>query len=492
MSGPDNYELIQPSMPTIAIVGRPNVGKSALFNRIIGRRHAIVHESSGVTRDRVNAVTEWEGKRFMLVDTGGLGVLKGEKTTDMWNDLIRKQLQVALESADEVIMVVDAQTGLASMDEEVADLLRDHSSKVTVAANKADNEVIAVNAAEFKRLGFKPIIPVSCLHNRGVAELIDAATINFPTTSAADEKPLKVAIVGRPNVGKSSIVNRMLGEERVMVSDVAGTTRDAVDIPLQVMVDGQPRAMNLVDTAGLKRRTKVSDSLEYFSMARSEAALNRADVVVLVLDASDPATMQDKKIARKIADAGKPCLILLNKWDVASQNMKQKDLMVILGEDMAFMRWAKVQTCCALSGYNFGSILPTVFELASQLDVTIPTALVNRVVNDALMRMPAPVAGRGRFKVLYSLHTGNRPPMFILFANSKAGAKANYLGYLEGPLRRAFGLEGLPLKLEVRVRKEPEARATVRRARVKREEKTPEGKIEKRKRDKRNKRPGRR
>lgn len=473
MSG-SSYQLSKPEMPTIAIVGRPNVGKSALFNRIIGRRHAIVHEQAGVTRDRVNAVTDWDGRRFMLVDTGGLGVLRGEKTDDMWDDLIRKQLQVALESADTVIFTVDAQAGLAPMDQEVADMLREAGATVILAANKADNTVMDENAADFASLGFETVIPVSCLHNRGIGELLEAATRGIPRTDMAQERELRIAIVGRPNVGKSSIVNRMLGEDRVMVSDVAGTTRDAVDIPLQLNLDGKILPVSLVDTAGMKKRGKVQDVVEHFSMARSDAALARCDVAILVLDAADPITLQDKKIARKICDAGKPCLMLLNKWDIASQTTKQRELMELLNTDMAFMRWAKVQTCCAVSGYNFDTILPTVVELSAQLDVTLPTALVNRVVNDALMRMPAPVAGNSRFKVRYTVHAGNRPPTFILFANSKTAAKSNYLSYLENQLRNAFGLDGLPVNMEVRVRQESEERAEKRRTTYKKSGKAPQ------------------
>lgn len=460
----DSLHFDRPAMPTVAIVGRPNVGKSALFNRIVGRRQAIVHPTSGVTRDRVTATTDWDGHRFMLVDTGGLGVLRGQKNVDPFDAMIRTQLQIALESADRIIFVVDVAHGPAAMDDEVAELLRPHADRVVIAANKADNDQIGEGVTAFKRLGFRSVSPVSSLQNRGIGDLLDAVVDGLPRNNAdgsSMERQLKIAVIGRPNVGKSSLVNRLLGEERVLVSEVAGTTRDAVDIPLILtMEDGRTLPMTLIDTAGLKRSGKVRDDIEHFSMDRSETAIKQADVVLLVLDATNPATAMDKRICRLVMDLGKPCLMLLNKWDLASAETKQADLMQYLEENLGFMSWAKVQTCCAVSGYNFKQIIPAAIELADQIDVKVPTAVLNEVIHDAMERVPSPTGGKGRFKVFYAVHTGNRPPKFVLFVNKKTSARSNYLGYLESQLRRAFGLVGFPLALELRERTTDPERAT--------------------------------
>lgn len=448
-------EIRREALPTVAIVGRPNVGKSALFNRLVGRRQAIVHESEGVTRDRVTSVANHEGKRFLAVDTGGLGVYKDETGVDLFNHLIREQLLVAVETADRVILVVDAQAGMMPLDQEVAALLREHNKSVILAANKADNQHLEEGVLnEFGRLGFRPMVPISCLHDTHIDRLLDFATEGFPAMPAGEAaEPLKVAIIGRPNVGKSSIVNYLLGEKRVIVSEVAGTTRDAIDVPLILQHEGKDLPVTLIDTAGIRARGKIRLAVEHFSVARSEAAIRRADVVVVVLDATSAGTGQDKKICQLVMDAGKACIMLANKWDLASQSMKQKELQEKIDDEMPFMTFARVMTCCATSGYNLKQLFPALLELSKQLDAKLPTSVVNKVLHDAMQRLPPQGTGHGTLKVYYALHEGNRPPKFILFVNRKKAAVANYLSYLENQIRRAFGMEGMPIAIELRERR---------------------------------------
>lgn len=450
-------------LPTIAIVGRPNVGKSALFNRIVRRRIAIVAEESGVTRDRVIAPARCQDKRFLLIDTGGLGLYRKEKADDIFDDLIRDQLEVALEDAAQVIMVVDVQAGLTPLDEEVAAVLRARGKAVIVAANKADNDSLASQAGEFERLGFTRVVPISCLHNRNLAELTQHATADFPRTpEGAKSEVLEIAIIGRPNVGKSSIVNRLLGEERVMVTEVPGTTRDAVDVPFTFAAGERTIKANLIDTAGVRRRRKIDNAVEYFSVQRTEAAIKRADAVIMVLDGTDPATAQDKRICRLVQDSGKACLILANKWDLASQTFKQAELLQWIGDALPGMEYALRLTCCAVSGYNFADVLTCLAQLDEQLRLEFPTSLVNRVLHDAALRVPPPLTGGRTFKFYYATFRHNRPPTFVLFVNDRRRCRENYARYLRNQLSQALDLSGVPVVLEMRNRPRGDSRGGAR------------------------------
>jgi len=447
------------TIPSLVIVGRPNVGKSALFNRVMQRRISIVHEQPGVTRDRVTAVSDWCGKYFRLVDTGGLNVFRGgHKADGFFDEMIREQLEEAVGDADFIIFVVDVISGLVPLDREVAGWLRQLGKPVVVAANKADNDKIAIGAGEFAETGFTDIYPISCLHGRGVGELLDHATADFAMNEAElDEAPaINIALVGRPNVGKSSTVNRLLGENRVIVSEVPGTTRDAVDIPFEIELHGVRVKANLIDTAGIKKRTKTSSPVEFFSLARARTAIRRADIVLVLIDATEPGTTQDKRICRLVLDEGKPCVLLANKWDLAGAEVKQKDLFERIAWEMPFLDYAPILTCCAVSGYNFSEILPAVIAIHEQMSIDISTPLVNRVVQDLVARVSPPSGGSTRLKIYYGTYKSQRPPTFILFVNDVKSCRGNYVAFLKNQFRRAFGLDGVPIFIEFRERRRGE------------------------------------
>ncbi len=437
-------------LPVIAIVGRPNVGKSALFNRIIGRRLSIVHEESGVTRDRIISPAEWCGKPFTLIDTGGLGIFHKERGRRPFDEMIRDQLDAALETADHVILVVDVIEGIAPMDHEVAQLLRRSGRPVTIAANKADNAALADRAAEAAELGLTQIFAVSCVHGLNIGELLDHATTAFPVAPTdRDRTATNIAVVGRPNAGKSSIVNRLLNVERVMVSDIAGTTRDAVDIPLTAEIDDRSISLNLIDTAGIQRKRNIKSALEYFSMNRTIKAIQRADIVCMVLDAAADFTVLDKQICKTVADEYKPCILLANKWDVACKRTKQRELLDLISHTFPFVNYAPMVTCCALSGYNFKDIVRSILDLSDRVSRTIPTSIVNRIIQDITARHPPPMTGDKMLKIYYAVFKAGNPPTFILFINKKSYLRDNYLAFITKQFRRAFDLDGLPIKIKL-------------------------------------------
>ncbi len=451
------------ALPILAIVGRPNVGKSALFNRILGRRVSIVHEQSGVTRDRIAAPASYRGRHFLLMDTGGLGDPTRERNTDVFDSLIREQVLSLVEEASVIVLVVDCQTGLVPLDQEVADLLRDAGVQVVVALNKADNATLSnTGEAEFSPLGFADLMPTSCTHNRGIEQLLKACVPKLPAAAAPDlEKPgLRVAVVGRPNVGKSSLVNRLLGEDRVMVSDVAGTTRDAVDVPFRLLDGEEEVPATLIDTAGLRRRRNVDTAVEFFSVTRAEKAIGRSDVVVFVTESGAPATAQDRRIANLIGQRRKPCIIVVNKWDLVRERMRGSDLEALVRDGLPFMQHAPIVLTCALDGFHMESILEHLLRLREQMQVTIPTSVLNRFIQDAVARTPPPSVGNRFLKVFYATMVGNPPPHFLLFINHRRCCPANYLQFLENQIRKAFFPEaGLPIWLETRERRRGDAPA---------------------------------
>ena len=443
-------------IPTVAIVGRPNVGKSALFNRILKRRLAIVHEEQGVTRDRITAVSNWFGKQFFLVDTGGLGFYKNERVPTEMDGLIRQQLDVALEAAEKIILVVDVRSGILPLDRNISNLLREYKKEVVVAVNKTDNENLTDLAFEFTQLGFKEAIPISCLHNRNIGELLDHVTSTFDEreselTENGVHSP-KIAVVGRPNVGKSSIVNRFLNEDRVIVSEVAGTTRDAIDIPVSVEVDNGNSTLTLIDTAGLRQKRKINSPVEYFSMIRTEAAVKRADIVLIVLDATTPIKSLDKKICGFVIGQRKPCILIANKWDLAGKKCKQTDLFDQIRGSLPFLDYSPMLTCCALSGYNFRVLIEYITDLHQRLQINIPTPIVNGVIKDILARYQPTSKGPKPFKVYYGVHAHNSPPTFILFTNKASKCSDSDLTYIKKQMRKAFGLSGLPIQISLRER----------------------------------------
>ncbi len=442
------------NLPNIAIVGRPNVGKSALFNRIIKRRLAIVHEESGVTRDRITAAGKWEGKEFLLIDTGGLGYFKGERITNQFDRFIIDQLKAAIESADKIIFVIDIIKGITPLDTEVANFLRKQEKEIIYTANKADNPELADSACTLSPLGFGESIPVSSLHNVNIDILLDEITKDFiEHDRTVSIERLNVAFVGRPNVGKSSIVNSLLNERRVIVSEIPGTTRDAVDIPMEIPVEDTLLHLNLIDTAGMVKRSRVKSVVEFFSMTRTKAAIKRADIVLLVIDATVSVTAQDKKISQIIGDEGKACILLANKWDLAGKETKQKILFDSIRDSMPYLNYAPLLSICALSGYNFGSMQKKIIDMKTNLTVTIPTPIVNRVLNDITTRQPPPHYGTHLFKIYYGIHKCSNPHTFLLFVNKSEYCPQNYRKFLIAQLRKAFGLSEMPILLETKAKK---------------------------------------
>jgi len=474
----------------IAIVGRPNVGKSALFNRIVGKRIAIVHDQPGVTRDRVTAEAEWGGKSFTLVDTGGIGLLRREKAGDVIIKAAMEQVELAIEAANVIILAVNVQEGVVPLDREAAERLRRSGKPVLIAANKADTAATEKDADEFARLGFDKIFPVSAIHGRGIEDLMNAATALLPVHSPPStvhsptgeptvdgglktvDSVLKLAIVGKPNVGKSAIINRLTKSARVIVSPVPGTTRDAIDVPFEVETDGVRQKYILIDTAGMRKTRRVGDSIEFFSVQRAEDSVARCDIAILVLDAEVGITEQDKKIADVIVENRKACIVVVNKWDLVMESVRQareeeigrrrrKDRregqageLSTLGEfgawvqeKLFFLDYAPVIFTSAASGFNLDRLLEAVRYVAAQLQQKIPTAILNRTLHDAVERRQPVSAVGHRLKFFYATQVRQAPPTFLLFVNRDELFSAGYKKYLAGELRRAFGYEGCPVVL---------------------------------------------
>ena len=475
----------------IAIVGRPNVGKSALFNRIAGRRIAIVHDQPGVTRDRITAEAEWRGHSFTLVDTGGIGLLRGEKSNDAIMKAAVEQVELAIEAASVILFVVNVQEGITPLDEEVARRLRRAGKPVLIAVNKVDTERAGAGVTEFAQLGFDQLFPVTAIHGAGIEALMNEAAAFLPLQSpatgvegqpelAAEEttgqeqpardQPLKLAIVGRPNVGKSSIINTLTQSERVIVSPIPGTTRDAVDVPFEVETDGVRQQYILIDTAGMRKRRRIDDTIEFFSVRRSEDSIERADICVLVLDAESGILEQDKKIAAKITEARKACIVVVNKWDLVADAVRQareeemarrtrKDRnrakqMTTLAEFgewvqelLFFLDYAPIIFTSARSGFHLERLLEAVRYVAAELKKQIPTAILNRTLHDAVERRQ-PVSSVGhRLKFYYATQVRQAPPTFLLFVNRDELFSDAYRKYLAGEMRKAFGYEGCPVAL---------------------------------------------
>ncbi len=469
----------------VAIVGRPNVGKSALFNCIARKRIAIVHDRPGVTRDRLSAEVEWLGHPFTLVDTGGIGLLKGERGGDNFAREIVTQVQVALDDVDVILFVVSVQEGVVPMDLEVAGMLREAGRPVFVMVNKVDIAAHEQGIDEFAELGFEHIFPVSALHARGIDIPVGQAVGRLPERlvkpedQAADEPPLNIAIVGRPNVGKSSIINALTRSKRVIVTEISGTTRDAIDVPFEVVTDGVRQSYNLIDTAGIRKRRRIKDAVEFFSVNRSDEAIERCDLAVLVLDAAEGVTEQDKKICDRITEAGCACVIVVNKWDLFQAGLekarkreagktvaqggrkisrkKQEELMYEqfgkwVKSNLFFIDYAPVIFTSAIEGYQLDRLLEAIRYVSSQLRKTTPTSLLNRTLQAALERNPAPRSRGHRLKLFYATQVQSKPPTFLLFVNRKELMSDNYSRYLIGVLRKSFGFEGCHIRLVAKPR----------------------------------------
>jgi len=491
----------------IAIVGRPNVGKSALFNRIIGKRIAIVHDQPGVTRDRVSVEAEWHGRPYTLVDTGGIGLLRGEKSNDIIIKAAFEQVEIAIEAAAAIIFVVNVQEGIVPLDREVAQRLRKSGKPIIVAVNKVDATHKEKDADEFAGLGFPTFLPVSAIHGEGIENLMDAAFAFLPPapvvseTEAEEEEiepvgdaadtgapavriarplgPLKIAIVGRPNVGKSSIINALTNSSRVIVSPIPGTTRDSVDVPFEVETDGVRSKYVLIDTAGLRKARRVDDSIEFYSAQRTMDSIARCDIAVLVIDAETGIMEQDKKIADKIVEEHRACILVVNKWDLFNEDVRearkeeiakradknkvrsegQPKIMTTLQEfgqwvqqKLFFLDYAPVIFTSAKSGFHLDRLLEAVRYVAAQLQQKIPTAILNRTLRDAVDRRQPISASGHRLKFFYATQVRQSPPTFLLFVNRDELFSDSYKKNLAGEMRKAFGYEGCPILLVPKAR----------------------------------------
>ncbi len=441
----------------VAIIGRPNVGKSAVFNRIAGRRVAIVHDESGVTRDRLMREVAWNEERFSLVDTGGVSVPDARQATDEIGAGTRRQVDAALQDAAVAILVTDVQSGLHPMDEAVARIVRKSGVPCLLAVNKADLPRHEAGAAEFAALGL-PLFAVSAVHGRGFGELMERVVALLPEaeneTAAA---PLRVAVVGRPNAGKSSYINRLLKNERVIVSEVPGTTRDSIEIPFAIGSGPQARHYVLIDTAGMRHVHSVDSAVERFSLFRSEKSLEAADIVVLVMDAGIGPTVQDKHIAAKIIAARKGCVLIINKWDLSqAKGLTQTQAGPALFKEMAFMAHCPLVFMSAKDGYNVRKSIDVIDAVAAQTRTQLPTGMLNRVLEEACERITMPSAGRKHLRVFYATQTGVAPIRLRLFVNDTKLVKKSFIDYLERKVRERFGLEGAPLVLAFVERPRPE------------------------------------
>ena len=445
--------------PLVAIVGRPNVGKSMLFNRLVGKRLSIVEDTPGVTRDRLYAECEWCGRTFDMVDTGGI-----EPSTDSEILLfMREQAQIAIDAADVIVLVTDIRTGVTAADKDVANMLLRAKKPVVLAVNKADStgatdlgvyEFYSLGLGdpavyEFYELGLGDPIAVSAVHGHGTGELLDACLAHLPPREEEEEEDdsIKVAVIGKPNVGKSSLINCILGEKRVIVSNVAGTTRDAVDTPFE----NDKGKYVFIDTAGIRRRSKVDERVEKFSVMRAQLAIERADVCVIMIDARDGVTDQDTKIAGLAHEAGKASIIVVNKWDLVEKETgtmekMRKDVM----RDLSFMSYAPVLFISALTGQRTDRLFELINFVNDQSNMRISTGMLNDVLADAQARVQPPTDKGRRLKIYYMTQTGIKPPNFVIFCNSRELFHFSYQRYLENQIRGVFGLEGTPIRLVIR------------------------------------------
>ena len=425
--------------PLVAIVGRPNVGKSTLFNRVVGHRIAIVEDTPGITRDRIYAEADWNGREFVMIDTGG--ILLNEH--DPLRAEVTLQAQAALEEADVILFMVDVAVGITPADEEIADRLRGSTKPVLVVSNKADNDQRDQESMEFHALGLGEIYPVSSLNGRSVADLLDAVVKVLPEEGGEGypEDAIRLAIIGRPNVGKSSLLNAILGEKRVIVSEIPGTTRDAVDTVLKRGDD----TLVLIDTAGIRRAGKVQGTVEYYTVLRAVRAMERADVALIVIDAFDGLRDGDKRVAGFADEAGRACVMVVNKWDLCDEQ-SMKDFSAEIRRQMAFLDYAPIVFVSALKGSGIPAVIDTALDAASNHAMRIPTGELNRIVQEAADAHPYSRKGRD-LKMRYATMVGVKPPTIIVFVNDTALAHISYQRYVENRIRREYSYEGTPLKI---------------------------------------------
>jgi len=432
--------------PLVAIVGRPNVGKSMLFNKLCGQRLSIVEDTPGVTRDRLYAPCEWRNRVFDIVDTGGIE----PGTDDQILSFMREQAEIAIQAATVIVFVCDVKTGMTAADQEVANMLLRSRKPVVLAVNKAD-QVGRENPDiyEFYNLGLGDPIAVSAVHGHGTGDLLDACFAFFPPEEGEeeDDDTVKVAIIGKPNVGKSSLVNRILGEERVIVSNVAGTTRDAVDSFFQ----NEKGKFLFIDTAGMRKKSRVDDRIEKFSVLRATMAIERSDVCLIMIDANEGVTEQDTKVAGLAHEAGKACIIVINKWDAVEKDGRTMDKMrQDVMRDLSYMTYAPIVFISALTGQRVDRLFDLINYVNNQAATRISTGMLNNVLADATARVQPPTDKGRRLKIYYMTQAGIRPPHFVCFCNDARLFHFSYQRYLENQIRSTFGLEGTPVRMTIR------------------------------------------
>ncbi len=441
---------VMPKLPVVVIVGRPNVGKSTLFNRFIKRRAAVVEDTPGITRDRLYAEMEWRGKKFQVVDTGGIVFAE----TDPFSEQIRVQANIAMAEADVILFMTDVTGGVNPDDMDLANQLRGVTKPILVVVNKADNPTRDLDSNEFYRLGLGEIYPVSGLHGRGVAEVLDVVWDHLPHVKPGDEKEeLRVAIIGRPNVGKSSMVNAFTGEQRMIVSDVAGTTRDAID----TLLDYNGEQVRLIDTAGIRRRGKIQGTVEYYMVDRAQRAIERADCAMLIVDGSEGLTDGDKRIGKIAHDAGKAIVIAVNKWDLKEppdgmprkSSILKKDFIKIIRDEFPEIAYASIAFTSAKESAGLAPVLDQVLVATENFNFRISTGQLNRLIQEACYSRPYTTKGKA-LKIYYSTQVSTRPPTFAVFCNDPDIMHFSYQRYLMNKIREQYPLPGTPIRLLAR------------------------------------------
>ena len=432
------------SKPIIAIVGRPNVGKSMLFNKIIGRRLSIVEDTPGVTRDRIYGESDWRGRKFTLIDTGGIE----PRTDNQILAFMRSQAQIAIDNATVIVFLCDIKTGMTASDQEVASMLQRCGKPVVLAVNKVDQGQ-SPDIYEFYNLGLGDPIAVSAVHGHGTGDLLDACVEYFPPEEQEEEEDdtIKVAVIGKPNAGKSSLVNKILGEERVIVSNVAGTTRDAID----TRFTNEKGSFIFIDTAGMRKRSKVEEDIEKYSVLRATMAIDRADVCLILIDATEGVTEQDTKVAGMAHEAGKASIIVVNKWDLVDKDDKTMARMTEdIRRDLAYMTYAPILFISAKTGQRVEKLFDLIDYVSNQAAFRVTTGMLNTVLADAQTRVQPPTDKGRRLKIYYMTQVGVKPPHFVVFCNDRRLFHFSYQRYLENCIRSTFGLEGTPIILSIR------------------------------------------
>ena len=427
------------NLPTVCIVGRPNVGKSTLFNKLVGKRISIIEDTPGVTRDRIYGEVTYGGVKFNLIDTGGLDIAK-----ELFNDEIKTQVEIGVLEADKIIFVVDAKEGLTANDMEVKELLRKSGKEVIVAINKVDNKQAEENVYDFYELGFDTYVEISGEHNRGIADLLDEVIEGFKKYEKEETEATKICVIGRPNVGKSSLVNALINEDRLIVSNVAGTTRDSVDIPFKY----DKEDYILIDTAGMRKKGKIFEKIEKYSLLRSMRAIDRADICLLVINREEGIIEHDKHIAGYAIEKGKGIIIVVNKWDtVLEKDGDIKNFTKEIREEFKFISYAPVVFLSALTKKRIHTLMPEVKKVKESINNEIKTSVLNNVIAEAYALNPAPTYKGKRLKIYYVCQTGNKPPKITFNVNDKGLVHFSYERYLENKIRENFNFEGTPIEL---------------------------------------------